>query len=504
MRSGWQDDACADQSAPVTTIIPAAPVKRARNTAAPLLDDSATPPPTPAASPKRRRVTAAPAPMSLHETWAQMDASGVAAADVAVAPARKRAKAPRRAAESDGSRPLRVVRPTNPPEPFVDDADLRELSSRVRNDTGAYAAYGAYDDAALSEPMEVTGRRRVTRARRIQPQDVALVERATEMLQVLEPVPATVMQPMASADRAAMGRTAPTMRAVALAAPKDLAEQTTVHMPVLIAPKTRPTLAALVPVTPPRVVGQARAMRRSTTIWTLAILTIASVLFAVSPIGRHFLPQSAQPHGVLAAIDPGHNTSGGAFSSASGSTDILGIGGGAGPGVVAPGSAGLAVKTSAVQQAPAPAPVATGNGVLPPPVSPWPPADPYMYVPGHPAFAMTDVNNYYSWVFGQCTWWAQYRRQDENFSYIGNARYWADGAAARGYSVGNIPVAGSTVVFQPGVQGAGGAGHVAHVEEVYPGGWYLVSEMNFFWNGGGLGRVDYRYAHTGWGVSFIY
>jgi len=35
-------------------------------------------------------------------------------------------------------------------------------------------------------------------------------------------------------------------------------------------------------------------------------------------------------------------------------------------------------------------------------------------------------------------------------------------------------------------------------------GWFLISEMNFYWNGGGWGRVDYRYAHSGWGVSFIY
>jgi surface antigen len=67
-----------------------------------------------------------------------------------------------------------------------------------------------------------------------------------------------------------------------------------------------------------------------------------------------------------------------------------------------------------------------------------------------------------------------------------------------------VPRANATVVFQPGVQGAGGAGHVAHVVAVYPGGWFLVSEMNFYWNGGGWARVDYRYAHMGSGVSFIY
>ena len=127
-----------------------------------------------------------------------------------------------------------------------------------------------------------------------------------------------------------------------------------------------------------------------------------------------------------------------------------------------------------------------------------------MYVPGHPAFGMSDVGGYYYWAFGQCTWWAQYRRQGENLTHMGAAMYWAAGAAARGYRVGSTPRAGATVVFQPGVQGAGGAGHVAHVVAVYPGGWFLQSEMNFYWNGGGWGRVDYRYAHVGWGVAFIY
>jgi hypothetical protein len=45
---------------------------------------------------------------------------------------------------------------------------------------------------------------------------------------------------------------------------------------------------------------------------------------------------------------------------------------------------------------------------------------------------------------------------------------------------------------------------VAHVEAVYPGGWFLVSEMNFYVNGGGWARVDYRFAHVGGGVVFIF
>jgi surface antigen len=128
-----------------------------------------------------------------------------------------------------------------------------------------------------------------------------------------------------------------------------------------------------------------------------------------------------------------------------------------------------------------------------------------MAVPGHPAFAVREPNpDSYWWAFGQCTWWAQRHRSDENLTRMGNAQYWAGGAAARGYYVTTVARANATVVFQPGVQGAGGAGHVAHVVAVYPGGWFLVSEMNFYWNGGGWARVDYRYAHMGSGVSFIY
>ena len=40
---------------------------------------------------------------------------------------------------------------------------------------------------------------------------------------------------------------------------------------------------------------------------------------------------------------------------------------------------------------------------------------------------------------------------------------------------------------------------------VPPGGyWFLISEMNFTWRGAGWQKVEYRYVHTGPGVSFIY
>jgi surface antigen len=107
-------------------------------------------------------------------------------------------------------------------------------------------------------------------------------------------------------------------------------------------------------------------------------------------------------------------------------------------------------------------------------------------------------------AFGQCTWWAQQTRMSENLRGLGNARYWAGNAPARGLRVGYAPVVGATVVFQPWVQGAGKDGHVAHVLALYPGGWFLISEMNAYGNGGGWGRVSFRYVHAGPGVAFIY
>jgi surface antigen len=107
-------------------------------------------------------------------------------------------------------------------------------------------------------------------------------------------------------------------------------------------------------------------------------------------------------------------------------------------------------------------------------------------------------------VFGYCTWYAQYRRQDERLMVLGNAAQWAWNAGAHGLRTGSVPAVGATVVFQPGVLGASSLGHVGHVEAVYSGGWFLISEMNMHWNGGGFGRVSFRYIHTMPGVSFIY
>jgi surface antigen len=233
------------------------------------------------------------------------------------------------------------------------------------------------------------------------------------------------------------------------------------------------------------------------------LAVIAGALYTISPLSpirshsSDFTPQAA-----LMALNSNDAQSGGPWDTSAGAAQALGLGGGAGPGVTAPGSAGLPVATGGDGGNFTASPGAVFISAAP--VSPWPPDDPFMEVPNHPAYRVGTSSGYYSGAFGQCTWWAAYSRHDENLTYLGDAHSWAVDAQARGYRVGRVAAPNATVVFYPGAQGAGGAGHVAHVEAVYPGGWFLVSEMNFYWNGGGWGRVDYRFAHEGAGVAFIY
>ena len=146
----------------------------------------------------------------------------------------------------------------------------------------------------------------------------------------------------------------------------------------------------------------------------------------------------------------------------------------------------------------------------PPPAPPssWQPTGGYNAwgpVPGHPGYAASDfAGDPWSQYFGVCTWYAWSRAQGEPLMRMGNAAQWAWNAGHYGLRTGTTPAVGATAVFQPGVEGAGGGGHVAHVEAVLGGGWFIVSEMNFGLNGGGWGRVDWRYAYAAPGVSFIY
>jgi surface antigen len=241
-----------------------------------------------------------------------------------------------------------------------------------------------------------------------------------------------------------------------------------------------------------------------TLIAAVLLTAIATITPLASGKSEGLAVHAAGPLGLPIALDAANQPPSGQWVAMIGAQPNQDVGGGAGPGVQAPGSAGLPVSSvQTIVNTGAPSAQAAG-AVSSAPLSPWPPSNAYAAVPGYGAYAMNDVGGYYYWAFGQCTWWAQYERKDENLMHMGNAQYWASVAASRGYHVSWTPRVGATVVFQPGVQGAGGAGHVAHVVKVYPDNWFLVSEMNFYWNGGGWGRVDYRFAHAGGGVQFIY
>lgn len=175
------------------------------------------------------------------------------------------------------------------------------------------------------------------------------------------------------------------------------------------------------------------------------------------------------------------------------------------------GSAGTAPSTDATGAAPASAQTDTQPGtVTDAQVNATDPICQWCYT-GIPAQMSPAVVSYQGnpsasvYQVGQCTFWAAYTaRPGEDLSWMGDAHLWIASAQARGLPTGTTPRVGATAVFPPNDQGAGDLGHVAHVIAVYGNGWFLVSEMNFSWNGGGFDVVSYRYAQQDGVVRFIY
>jgi surface antigen len=125
--------------------------------------------------------------------------------------------------------------------------------------------------------------------------------------------------------------------------------------------------------------------------------------------------------------------------------------------------------------------------------------------------AVSDPNSAWSWychwsigrtltydsgVAGQCGWWGitQFHQFDGMYpdtldpANNGNAMYLAANAAYNGWAISSTPHVNSIAVFQPGVNGAGSAGHVAWVTGI-SGAYITVSEMNF---SNGAGNTDSR------------
>jgi surface antigen len=85
-----------------------------------------------------------------------------------------------------------------------------------------------------------------------------------------------------------------------------------------------------------------------------------------------------------------------------------------------------------------------------------------------------------------------------------DARYWTAEASAVGLATGNAPRRGALMVFQPGVLGAGSAGHIAYVQRVNRNGSFRIAQMHAPL----LYQVTYqtlpRRAARLAGVSFVY
>lgn len=161
----------------------------------------------------------------------------------------------------------------------------------------------------------------------------------------------------------------------------------------------------------------------------------------------------------------------------------------------------------------------------PPPPPPAPPAPPAYTPPaasggdtaGQPCQS-TDyfVPNIGEWSVPPSCFGNIYTPSEANYGYrsdYGYCNYWPEALNASHpdilyggeYHRGSVPVPGAIVYEAGGVQGASSEGHWAQVVAVAPDGyWMLITEMNFSWRGGGWGKVDYRYIHTGPGISFIY
>lgn len=111
-----------------------------------------------------------------------------------------------------------------------------------------------------------------------------------------------------------------------------------------------------------------------------------------------------------------------------------------------------------------------------------------------------------NWPYGYCTYWANLHYHDLSGHWVawrGNADAWVAGARMAGWNVSQTPHAPSIIVLMDGVQGASYVGHVAVVESV-SGNVAHTSNMNWYANGGGFGRVSSFDFTAGSGVYFVW
>ncbi|MCA9323689.1 LysM peptidoglycan-binding domain-containing protein [Candidatus Saccharibacteria bacterium] len=116
-------------------------------------------------------------------------------------------------------------------------------------------------------------------------------------------------------------------------------------------------------------------------------------------------------------------------------------------------------------------------------------------------FGTSAIYGYNGYDYGYCTWYAANRRAEMGKpvpANLGNASTWKVLAQRAGIPVGNSPAAGAVIWTPPRDY----YGHVGIVEEVYPDGSVLVSEMNVV--GWGVRSTKILTAAQAAGYSYIY
>lgn len=106
--------------------------------------------------------------------------------------------------------------------------------------------------------------------------------------------------------------------------------------------------------------------------------------------------------------------------------------------------------------------------------------------------------------YGNCTWWAAYKRPDLHIIMRRDAKYWFQDALTNNIPTGSEPKVGSIAVFP--ACGANNAGHVAYVEKINAD-TFEVSEMNYSENGkygDGMKTATYKKSSLCGVTGFIY
>ena len=108
--------------------------------------------------------------------------------------------------------------------------------------------------------------------------------------------------------------------------------------------------------------------------------------------------------------------------------------------------------------------------------------------------------------YPSCTWWADQRYYQLHGIFVpwhtqANAWQWTDRAYQYGWHVSRSPVIGAIINLQPGVQGAGGLGHVAVVERILGNRHVIASNMS--WGAYPSSVTDVEFT-PGSGVTFLW